>query len=338
MPTNSRIAQLTTPADIIEAGTAFCTAKCMLSALEIGLFASLAEGPASLEEIQRRHGLHGRAVRDFTAVLVILGLLEHEDGRFRNAPIAERYLVRGTPSYVGGFLERADHMLYPAWGRFTALLRTGKPTAEADYMDMIGDPVKLHQFLGMMDALTTLIAPELAAAFDWERHRSVLDIGGARGNLVGNLVKLRPHLNGAVFDLPQMGKPFAEHVDSLGLTDRVTFHAGNFFDDPLPHADVMVIGHVLHDWAPADCRMLIGKAYDALPAGGALVIYDRMIDDELTDLANLVVSLDMMLTTPGGAEYTPAEYRSWLTDTGFEAAAAVRLGDTDTLVAGHKVG
>ncbi|MFI9388402.1 methyltransferase [Kutzneria sp. NPDC052558] len=328
--------EITSSADLLRLGMSFSTAKCLLTGVRVGLFDALADGPLETAEVRAELGLHERGVRDFLSVLVNLGLLERDGDRYRNSAVSDRYLVRNSPSYVGGFLERADRMLYPAWGRLDEMLRTGRPTSEADYLEMISDPGRLRQFLGMMDALTTMLAPELAQSVDWSRHRSVLDLGGARGNLVAGLVKAHPHLRGGVFDLPAMVEPFAEHMNRLGLADRVDFHPGDFFRDELPASEVIVIGHVLHDWAPPQCRAIIGKAYDALKPGGVLVVYDRMIDDELTDQTNLLVSLSMMLTTEGGGEYTAREYRTWLEDAGFRVGAPRALGETDTLLVSVK--
>ncbi|WP_306212585.1 NAD(P)-binding domain-containing protein [Actinoplanes sp. RD1] len=330
------IADNATPADLIELGTAFCRAKVVLSALELRLFAHLQDGPRTEEELRAALGLHGRGTRDFLDVLVVLGLLRRVDGGYANAPAAARWLVHGTPSYVGGFLERADHMLYPAWGRLTEALRTGAPQAEADYMDMIGHPDRLRRFVGMMDALNGLIAPELADAFDFSATTTLMDVGGARGNLVCGVLKAHPHLKGRVFDLPPMHPLFDEHVAALGLGDRAEFVEGNFFHDDLPTADTISIGHVLHDWAPEERQMLIGKAYAALPPGGTLLVYDRMVAEEPADPVNLVISLDMLLTTKGGAEYTAAECAGWMTAAGFAATEARPLGEYDTLVVGRK--
>lgn len=326
------------PSVVFEIGTAFCTAKCLLTALELSLFTVLGDGELTAEELRVKLDLHPRGARDFFNVLAGLGLLENNGGRYRNSPLADRHLVRSNDGYVGGFLERANHMLYPAWGRFGEMLRTGKPTAEADYLEMIKEPNRLRSFLGMMDALTSLIVPDLAKAVDWTAYRTVVDVGGARGNLSGGLVKAHPHLAGTVFDLPEMRSPFDEHMSALGLEGRVTFQPGDFFTDPIPSADVVVIGHVLHDWSPDECRSLVRKAFDAVRPGGKIVVYDRMVDEQGTDLTNLIISLDMMLTTPGGAEYTPAEYQSWLTEAGFSATEAAPLGENDTVVIGHKAG
>jgi hypothetical protein len=141
-----------------------------------------------------------------------------------------------------------------------------------------------------------------------------------------------------VFDLPQMQPFFDRHIAALGVAGRVRFRAGDFFLDPLPRAEVLIIGHVLHDWTPAERRALVAKAFGALPPGGSLLVYDRMLDEEPTDVANLVISLSMLLTTPGGAEYTVAECRAVLADVGFVAVSDCGLGTHDTLVVGRKDG
>ncbi|MFE0155608.1 methyltransferase [Nonomuraea sp. NPDC059007] len=336
MTTDSEITRPASPQDIFRLGTAFCTSKILLTAIELGLFTGLDAGPATEQQLRESHGLHPRASKAFLDALVALGVLTRQDGRYANGPTAGRHLVRGKPSYIGGFLERADRMLYPAWGHFTEALLSGEPQVGSDFQAMTRDPAKLAGFLGMMDSLNGLLAPELAGAFPWDACASVADIGGARGNLVGNLVKRRPHLKGLVFDLPQMEPAFDDHMAALGVDGQVSFVAGDFFADPLPEADALIIGHVLHDWSEQERRMLVGKAFEAVSPGGALLVYDRMVEEEPTDPDNLVISLDMLLTTPGGAEYTPGACGSWLEEAGFTAVSHRPLGPSDTLVTGTK--
>ncbi|MDG4820773.1 methyltransferase [Asanoa sp. WMMD1127] len=333
------VAETDNPASILRIGTAFCEAKALLTALELRLFDRLHEdGPLPAAGIAQRLDLHERGVPHFLDLLVTLGLLTRSEQGYANSVATDRYLVRSEPTYVGGFLERANHNLYPAWGKLGEALRTGKPQAGADYAMMIKNPRLLARFLDMMDALTNQIGPQVAEAVDWSDYRSVLDVGGARGNLLSHVVKANPHLHGIVFDLPEDAGPFAEHMAGLGLTDRMTFHPGSFLTDLLPSADAVVIGHVLHDWAPEERRMLVGKAFDALPPGGLLVIYDPMVDAELTHPENLVVSLDMLLTTDGGSEYSVEEATEWLRDAGFEGVTSRALGESDTLVHARKPG
>ncbi|WP_030409413.1 methyltransferase [Streptomyces albus] len=324
---------VSTPAGIIRLSNAFCDAKALLTAVELGLFTTLAEkGPSTQEEIRQELGLHGRGLSDWLHLLAALGLLTRQDGRFGNAEGAGTYLVRGSEQYVGGFLERSNRNLYPAWGRLTEALRTGEQQSGSDFEEVTKNPHILRQFVGMMDALTHVVGPELVEKFDWSGHSSVLDVGGARGNLCSIIVKAQPHLSGHVFDLPPMEPLFDEKVAACGLTGKVTFHGGSFFTDPLPRADVVTLGHVLHDWDEQQRGELVAKAYDAVNPGGALLVYDRMLDDTPDHVENLVISLDMLLVTDGGSEYPVSEVVAHAGRAGFASTETLPLSDYDTLV------
>ncbi|CAM3691121.1 methyltransferase [Kibdelosporangium persicum] len=326
------VPDVSTPAGIIRLCNAFCDAKALLTAAELDLFTVLHAGPLTEEEIRLRLELHGRGLRDFLQLLVALGLVEKQDGHYRNAPGADRYLVRHMPTYVGGFLHRANNNLYPAWGRLTEALRTGKPQAAGDFEQVLRNPEVLGQFVRMMDALTQVLGPRLIEAFDWTGYRTVLDVGGCRGNMAGQIVKAHPGLTGHVLDLPQMEPFFDEHMAALGLTGEVRFHGGNFFHDPLPRADLVILGHVLHDFDQEHRKTLVHRACEAVLPGGALLVYDRMLDEEPTHVENLVISLDMLLVSDGGSEYPAGEIREHAAGAGFTRFHAEPLGDYDTLV------
>jgi hypothetical protein len=335
---------LTTPSDIKRLGNAFCHAKLLLTASEVGLFADLDThgGPdgSTAAEVGVRLGLHERGLADFLDALVVLGLLTRYQGRYAATEATRRHLVPGRPTYIGGFLNRANTVLYPAWGNLTAALRTGEPQVpsaqDGEFERMLSEPRQQAQYLRMMDAVNTQLAPLLADAVDWSRFRSLVDVGGARGNLAAHLVLAHPHLTATVFDLPVMAGPLAEHMAELRPPSAVAFVGGNFFVDPLPAGDLLVIGHVLHNWSPEERQLLVKKAFAAVNPGGALLVYDAMLDDEPTDLARLVVSLNMLLVTKGGSEYPATECRRWLADAGFVDVRSQALGSADTLVLGRK--
>jgi SAM-dependent methyltransferase len=329
---------VTTPAGIIRLGNMFCDAKVLLTAVELRLFTVLHEkGPSTTEEIRTELGLHGRGLSDFLNVLAALGALERADGgRYRNAPGPDAYLVQGKQAYVGGFLERANRNLYPAWGRLAEGLRTGEQQSGSHFDEVTQNPHILRQFAGMMDGLTNVVGPELAQKYDWSGHSSVLDVGGCRGNLCSLIVKAHPHLTGHVFDLPAMAPLFDEKVAEHGLTGKVSFTGGSFFEDPLPKADVVVMGHVLHDWNREQRAYLVNKAYEAVNPGGTLLIYDRMLEDEPDHIENLVISLDMLLVTDGGEEYPISEITAVAEKAGFVSVEPGPFSDYDTLVVCRK--
>jgi SAM-dependent methyltransferase len=326
--------------DFLQLGTAFCGSKVLLAALELDLFAVLQDAPATELEIRQRLGLHPRGTRHWLDALVGLGVLERSRDHYRCTPAALRHLVPGQPAYVGGFLTRVNQVLYPAWERFTTALRTGRQQSEVKegepYATMSSDPGQMRAFLEMMDTMNGPLGPELASLLPWEAYSTLADLGGARGNLAAAIADRHPHLTAAVFDLPQVEPFFCEHMQRTGLSERVRFVPGDFFTDPLPEADVVVIGHVLHNWSVEERRLLVRKAYQAVRPGGALLVYDPMLDRCEPSLANLLVSLDMLLTTRGGSEYQPEECRSWLAEAGFSVEQPRRLGFTNTLIVGHK--
>lgn len=330
---------VSTAAGILRLGNAFCDAKALLTAVELDLFTQLQEAPnggATAEEIKERLSLHGRGLSDFLDLLVALDVLERHDGVYRNAPGAAKHLVRTGDAYVGGFLLRSSRNLYPAWGRLQEALRTGKQQSGSHYDEVTQNPAILRQFIGSMDAFTNVLGAQLIEAFDWSGFTSVLDVGGARGNLCSQIVQAQPHLAGHVFDLPEMA-PFAKELaEELGIPGKVEFHGGSFFSDPLPQAEIVVLGHVLHDWDPSQRSYLIHKAYDAVLPGGTLLVYDRMLDDEPEHAENLVISLDMLLVTDGGSEYPAAEIVGYAEHAGFASTEVKLLGDYDTLVVARK--
>ena len=334
--------QHVTPEPILQLGLAFWGSKTLLSAVEIGLFTELAVGPRSAGELAAALDLHSRGVHDFLDALVALGMLERIDGAYGNAAPADLFLDRNKPSYVGGLLEMANARLYPFWGSLTEALRTGHPQNEAKvgenfFTALYQDPDRLQQFLQAMTGISIGDAIAIAELFPWDRYKTVMDIGTAEGCLPVQVALRHPHLSGGGFDLPAVGPIFDRHVTSFGLTDRLRFHPGDFFTDALPTADVIVMGHLLHDWSHDQKLTLLRKAYDALPAGGALIVYESIIDDERrTNAFGLLMSLNMLIETQEGFDYTGADCQSWMKDAGFRDTYVQPLAGPDSMVVGTK--
>nr|AHX24719.1 putative methyltransferase [uncultured bacterium] len=329
------------PAAIMRLGSAFAGAKALLSAIELDLFSVLAEKPLARSEIEARLGLNPRVTWEWLSLLVALGMLEHVDGHYRNAPVTGQFLDRAKPSYSGGFLERANQVLYPAWTHLTDALRTGEQQARHVAADDLfdtpyQDQERVEAFLTMMDSLTSAIGPRLAQAFDWSSVATVVDVGGARGNLLSFLLRAHEHLTGTVFDLAPLREPAARLAEQHGLTGRLGFAAGSFFEDPVPPADVLVIGHVLHDWAPDERQQIVDRAFAAVEPGGSVLVYDCMLGEDDLDIARLTISIHMKLMTPGGAEYLVAEGVGMLEKAGFVDVRTQPLGPLDTLLVGRK--
>jgi hypothetical protein len=255
-----------TPDGIMQLGMAFWGSKTLLSAVELGVFSTLAAGPLPEPELRARLGLDGRGTRDFLDALVALGMLDRQADGYHNTPETDLFLDPAKPSsYIGGFLEMANTRLYPFWGDLTEALRTGDPQNEAKegedlFAALYGDPELLRVFLTAMTGISVPSAIAIAQKFPWERYQSFCDVGTAQGSLPVHVALGHPHLTGTGFDLPPVGPIFTEFIESFGLQDRVRFVPGDFFTDPLPTADVIVMGHILHDWGTVDKLRLLRLA------------------------------------------------------------------------------
>ncbi len=332
-----------TPDRIMQLGLGFWGSKTLLSAIELGLFTELARGPLDAHALGDRLGLHPRSVVDFLDALVALRMLERgTDGLYSNTPETDIFLDRGKPSYIGGILEMANARLYEFWGSLTEALRTGQPQNEAKgganpFGAMYADPHRLESFLKAMTGISMGAAMAIAQKFPWEQYQTFIDIGGAQGGLPVQVASAHKHLAGGCFDLPAVRPIFERYVDEHGLSDRLRFYEGDFFREPLPTADVLVMGHILHDWNMEEKRMLLAKAYDALPAGGALIVYEALIDDERRENAfGLLMSLNMLIETPGGFDYTGTDCQSWMKGAGFRETRVEHLIGPDSMVIGIK--
>lgn len=330
------------PERILRTGLAFWASKTLLSAVEMELFTDLARHPADLASAQGRIGLHPRAARDFLDALVALGFLVREQGIYRNTPETDLFLDKAKPSYIGGILEMSNHRLYRFWGDLTTAVRTGQPQNESKdghnpFTALYADPARLREFLRAMSGVSRGANVAIAQRFPWAKHRSCADIGTAQGDLVTQIALAQPHLQGIGYDLPEVGPVFEEYVAANRLADRVRFQGGSFFTDDLPRADVLLFGHILHDWDLPTKQMLLRKAYAALPPGGAVIVYDAIIDDDRRQNAfGLLMSLNMVIETPGGFDYTGADCIGWRREAGFSECRVEHLVGPDSMVIGIK--
>ncbi|MHA3771022.1 methyltransferase [Verrucomicrobiota bacterium sgz303538] len=327
---------------ILQTGLGFWASKTLLSAVELGVFTELAAGPLSNSELSSRLGIHSRGARDFFDALVALQFLHRDGENYRNTPDTDLFLDRAKPSYAGGILEMANGRLYPFWGSLTEGLRSGQPQNEAKngepvFEKLYSDPQNLELFLGGMTGISIGTARAIANAFPWENYKTFADVGCAQGALPVQVALQHTHLTGIGYDLPVVGPIFDRYVRSHGLSGRLSFQGGSFFEDPLPKVDVLVMGHILHDWNLEKKRFLLAKAYEALPPGGALIVYEAIIDDDRrTNAFGLLMSLNMLIETDGGFDFTGADCCGWMRDAGFRETRVEHLIGPDSMVIGIK--
>lgn len=331
------------PDKILQTGMAFWASKTLLSAIELGVFTELSNGPEPFETLSGRLGLHARSARDFLDALVALGFLKRDGDRYANTPETDRFLDCRKSSYVGGILEMANLRLYSFWGNLTEALRTGKPQNELRtggpglFETLYADPVRLKGFLAAMTGISHGANMTIARVFPWANYRTFVDVGTAQGDLAVQIGLANPQLHGVGFDLREVAPIFEEYVAAAGVADRLTFVPGDFFKEDLPKADVILMGHILHDWDLPTKRMLVQKAFEAIPSGGAFIVYDTIIDDDRSQNAfGLMMSLNMLIETPGGFDYTGSQCQTWMKDAGFSETRVEPLVGPDSMVIGIK--
>ena len=333
------------PGKILETGLAFWPAKTLLSAVELGVFTELAKKPDTVQPLAERLGIHERGARDFFDTLVSLGFLQRDEaGVYSNAADTDAFLDKDKPSYIGGMLEMANSRLYPYWGKLTDALQTGKPQNEAArnpdfFAELYADPASLQEFLSAMTGVSRPANIGIANCpdIDWASRKTFVDAGTAQGDLVLQIATAQPHLAGIGFDLPQVEPVFQAYVEQGGVADRVVFEGGDFFNGDLPKADVILMGHILHDWNLEEKKLLIRKAFDALPDGGVFVVYDALIDDDRRENAfGLMMSLNMLVETPGGFDYTGADGIGWMLEAGFSEAKVCQLPGNAAIILATK--
>ena len=333
------------PENILQTGLAFWASKSLLSAVELELFSELAKGPESLDQLTEKLGLHPRGARDFFDALVSLGFLQRDaSGHYSNTSETDTFLDKAKPSYIGGILEMANHRLYPFWGKLTDALKSGQPQNETTddpefFNELYADQDRLYEFLSAMTGVSRGANLAIAASpeIGWADHKTFADIGPAQGDLALQIALANPHLEGTGFDLPPVGPIFKTYMQDHGVADRVHFQAGSFFEEPLPQADVITMGHILHDWDLEQKKMLIAKAHAALPSGGIFIAYDALIDDERRrNSFGLLMSLNMLIETPGGFDYTGADGIAWVKEAGFKEAKVVHLVGPDSMIVAVK--
>ena len=324
------------PAHIMQVGMGFWPSKTVLSAVELELFTQLGNEAMTGAEIGERLGLHARAIYDFLDTLVALRFLERDgdgfDGRYRNTTETAAFLDKRSPTYIGGILEMSNARLYRFWGDLTKALQTGEPQNEVKHTgkpmfdELYSDPARLEQFMHAMQGISAGNFHALAEKFDFSRYETVCDVGGATGQLCTILARRHPQLRCISYDLPVVAPIAEKSVAAAGLADRVTTSSGDFFADPLPQADVITMGLILHDWNLDRKMQLIRSAYDALPEGGAFIIIENLIDDARRENAfGLMMSLNMLIEFGDAFDFTGSDFAGWCREVGFREVEIVPL-------------
>lgn len=318
------------PDRIMAIGAGFSAAKILLSAVGLRLFTELGASALTASEIAERLELVPRPARDFLDALVSLDLLARDgdglEARYRNTAETAYFLDESSPGYHGGLLTIWDQRNYRFWADLTDALRTGQAQSEIKrsgrpfFETLYSDPARLETFMAAMDSSSRRNFAILAEVFPFDRYQHLCDVGGADALLSRIVAPAYPNLRCTSFDLPLVTDIARRRVQEAGLSDRISTIAGNFLTDPLPQADVITMGMILHDWNLERKKALIDKAYAALPEGGAFVVIESLIDDaRRTNTFGLMMSLNMLIEFGDAFDYSAADFRGWCREAGFRS-------------------
>ena len=323
-------------APILQTAFSFWSSKVLLTAVEFGVFTRLGKRRLTGQELGAELALHPRANADFFDALVAMRFLERDgDGagaKYHNNETGLLFLDKQSPRYVGGILEMLNARLFKFWHDLPAALRTGKPQNEVKhghkgiFEELYADLPKLEQFMGAMTGLSRINFEAFAAKFDFKPYKTMCDVGGATGLLSIEVARKHPHLQCVSFDLPPVEPIAKKAIAAAGLGQRVRTASGDFFKDPLPKADVITMGMILHDWNLEKKKHLIRSAFASLPPGGALVAIEALIDDSRREnVFGLLMSLNMLIEFGDAFDYSGADFRGWCSEAGFKRFDVIHL-------------
>jgi hypothetical protein len=335
------------PTAILQTAFAFWSSKVLLTAVGFDVFTKLGNRRVTGAELGAEVGLNPRAISDFFDALVAMKFLNREgDGetaKYFNSTESALYLDRASPRYIGGILVMLNDRLFKFWHDLPEALRTGTPQNEAKHGEkgifeaLYEELPKLEQFLGAMTGLSRTNFEAFAVKFDFSRFKTLCDVGGATGLLCIETAKQHPHLQFISFDLPPVEAIARKHIAAAGLSGRISTASGDFFKDPLPKADLITMGMVLHDWNLEKKMHLIRAAYDALPPGGALVAIETLIDDARREnLFGLLMSLNMLIEFGDAFDYSGADFRKWCGEVGFKSFEVIHLVGASSAAIAYK--
>src|SRR5436309_8422362 len=307
------------PSAILQTAFGFWNSKVLLTAVEMGVFTRLGDRHLTGQELGTQLGLHPRGIKDFFDALVAMKFVGRQgDGlevRYFNTPEGTMYLDENSPRYIGGILTMLNVRLFKYWHDLPEALRTGQPQNEVKHGEkgifeaLYKDPVKLEIFLNAMTGLSRLNFEAFAATFDFSRYQTLCDIGGATGLLCMEVARRHPRLKCVSWDLPPVEPVARKCIAAAGLADRVSTASGDFFRDPLPRADIITMGMILHDWNLEKKMHLIRAVYDALPPGGAFVVIEALIDDARREnIFGLLMSLNMLIEFGDAFDFSGADF------------------------------
>lgn len=308
---------------------AYATQLLTAAVAEFDLFRVVAETSPRVQDLHRSVGLERRPAVVLTTALRAMGLLASDlDGRLSLTPLAAEHLLSDGDFDVSGYVSLAADN--PAVREMIERLRTNRPAnAEAeegaafiyrDGMESAMERESTARFFTMaLAGRAKNVAPYLARVAPLANVRRLLDIGGGTGIYSIACLQQHPSLEACVLDRPEVLKVAHEMATDYGVGDRMEMLAGDMFADPLPNdCQAILLSNVLHDWDEPACESLVQRCADALPPGGALLIHDVFLNDELDGPLPIALYSAALFTLTEGRAYSRAEYVRWLDQAGLQ--------------------
>jgi len=315
---------MTDPTVVIDLIEAFRRSKTMFAAVQMELFDRM---PAEPGQLAADLGAKPAALERLLDGCVSLGLLSKTQGRYSNTPVAEEYLRRSSPCSLAGYVVYSDEVLYPMWGHLVNAVREGRPRWRQTFgvghifEGFYKTDADMREFLRGMHGFGLLSSPPVAEAFDLSGFKRMVDLGGGTGHLAAACSARWPELKVAVFDLPKVLEVTRNYAP-----DGIEAIPGDFFADRLPDADLFALGRILHDWDDTKIALLLGRIHARLPAGGGLLIAEKLLEeDKGGPVPACMQSLNMLVCTEG-RERSAAEYQELLHAAGFKRVEVKRTG------------
>jgi acetylserotonin N-methyltransferase len=312
------------PAPVLELLDAFRCSKILFAAVSLGIFDRLEERPSTVRELAEALPANADALERLLNACVFLKLLTHLSEKYANTPAASSYLCLRSPRRVTGYLNYSNSVLWKMWEHLEDAVREGTHRWPQTFgiegplfTQFFRSEENKREFLLGMHGQGQLSSPEVVKAFDLSGFKKLVDLGGATGHLAAAACRRYPQLRAVVFDLSVVVPVAREMIATTEVGDRVDVIAGDFFTDPLPEADLYAVGRILHDWSEDKIHKLLHKVYERLPKGGALLVCEKLLDDDKTGPRWAVLQSLNMLVCTEGKERTLAEYESLLHAAGF---------------------
>jgi acetylserotonin N-methyltransferase len=319
------------PTPILDLLVAFRSSKIMFAAVELGVFDALAGGAKPVAALAKDLVSNADALERLLDACVGLGLLARQPEGYANTPAAAAYLCKGSPRRLTGYVGYSNRVMWHMWAHLEDAVREGTHRWKQAFG--LDGPIFSHfyrseeakrEFLMGMHGYGLISSPEVASAFDLGRFRCFVDLGGGTGHLAVAACRRYPNLRGVVFDLPEAAPLARELIATTEVADRISVAGGDFFTDPLPDGDIFALGRILHDWTEEKVLKLLSRICGHLPDGGAVLIAEKLLDDDKSGPRWAQFQNLNMLVCTEGKERTLAEYEALLKRAGFAEAIGCR--------------